>query len=165
MALLPLHADAVESPVRPGMEAAMRGLLIVSLLCAAVSAEAQQADPSPGGYSAKPDTAPAIKAPAVPAASPALRLPGADWNGAAAAVGQGNAETDLAGDPSDRPLTKPKLAAADQDSFFNSQEWQNINTPKGGHGHSGALHQLAGAGEGMSLNLAVDGLTKLVEGH
>ena len=139
--------------------------MVIGLLAAAPwsgTASAQQAPESPAGYAVTPD---ARAGQAATRTGPVLRLPGADWTAAGAAEGVGAGASDLAGDPSAHPLGKPKLAPADQDSFFNTQEWQNINTPKGGHGHRSALQQLAGAGEGMSLNLAVDGLTKLVDGH
>lgn len=136
-----------------------RWILTMALAMAAVRASADSPD---AGYTRPPET-PRDAAAASPSAAPALRLSGPDWAAAGAAEGV-VPRADLAGDPN-KPIVRSKLSPADEYSFFNTREWQDIATPKNVRGRAGALQQLKGAGEGMSLNLAADQLDKLVTGH
>ncbi|HLY56752.1 MAG TPA: hypothetical protein VKS60_14410 [Stellaceae bacterium] len=138
------------------------GPIAVLIGIVAAPARADESVPSDTYIKHNDETSP--DKPSSPGSAPVLRLTGPDWNDAARAEGV-KPRADLAGDPNASLPGKPKLAAADQDSFFNTQEWQNIMTPKGGHGHASALKQLAGAGEGLSLNAALDAVDKAVEGH
>ena len=146
------------------MPLSYRSLAAVTVLIGLATAPARADESVPSDTYIKQNDEASPDKPSSAGPSPVLRLTGPDWNDAARAEGV-KPRADLAGDPNARPLGKPKLAGADQDSFFNTQEWQNIMTPKGGHGHASALKQLAGAGEGLSLNAALDAVDKAVEGH
>ena len=146
----------------------MRCLIPAAAALAALSASGiSRAEDAPGASYVT--AAPAVSAPAAPGSvtapvpGPVLRLPGTDWAAASAAEGVVK-DGDLAGSP-DAPLPgKPRLAAADQDSYFNTEDWKNASTPKAVRGRASTLKQLAGAGEGMSLNMAADAVTKLIDG-
>jgi hypothetical protein len=135
---------------------------IIGLAASCGTPASAQQDSGAGYRVTAPGTAERGAVAATP--TPVLRVPGADWNAAAGAEGLAPGQ-DLAGTPGGTSLAKPKLAAADQDSFLDSREGQNIMTPKPVRGRASTLGQFRGAGEAASLNLAVDAIGKLVDGH
>jgi hypothetical protein len=105
-----------------------------------------------------PDKAP----PGSASSAPALVVPGLDTSLRASMPDK---DEGLAGDPNAPFQDKPRLSAAEQDSYFNTQEYKNMTTLHGRRGHASVGDQAAGVAESAAMNGAADALGSLLTGR
>jgi len=96
-------------------------------------------------------------------AKPVLTLP-ADGLGLVLRQTMPDRNEGLAGDPNAPIDRRVKLSPAEQDSYFNTLDYQSRDEPRGGKGHRSALSQMAGTAEAAAGNVAIGELSSLALG-
>jgi len=128
-------------------------VLIVAILPLSAAAE-QPASVSSYYMSPAPNPTPA---------KPLLTLP-ADGLGVVFRETMPDRNEGLAGDPNAPIDRRVKLSPSEQDSYFNTLDYQSRNEPHGGKGHRSTLSQMAGTAEAAAGNLALGELGSLTLG-